>query len=119
MNIDIPGLNVNNGLELYDGSEKIYLRFLRIYVSSMSAALENLRKVSKEALPEYVVSVHGVKGISETIGADEVSNMARQLEAMAREGDLDGVLARNDAFIGFAENFVGDIRNWLEKNTSN
>jgi HPt (histidine-containing phosphotransfer) domain-containing protein len=116
MALDIPGINVNSGLDLYEGDVNIFLRFVRMYVSRMPAALDKMRNVSEETLHDYTVSVHGVKGISETVGAEEIVNTARQLEAMGKAGDLAGILAQNSAFIKRAEIIVDGIRNWLDIN---
>ena len=115
MNIEIPGVDVKNGLEICDGDTKIYLRFLRLYVSNMPSALDKMRNVSEETLQDYTVSVHGVKGISETIGAEEARKTAKELEMMGKSGDLVGILAQNAAFIKYAENLVNNIKNWLAK----
>ena len=115
MVIEIPGINAEMGLELYDGDTDMYLRFLRMYVSKTPASLEKLRNVSAETLHDYAVCVHGVKSISLTIGAAEVSNEAKKLEAMSKDGDLAGVQAQNNALIKNVENLVANIRSWLEK----
>ncbi|MCL2791908.1 MAG: hypothetical protein FWD87_02345 [Spirochaetaceae bacterium] len=115
MEIKIPGIDVDKGLELYEGDTNMYLRFLRLYVTKMPEALAKLRNVSENTLKDYVISIHGAKGISDVIGAEEARKTAKQLEAMAKEGDLAGVLAQNNAFISYAENLVDNIRSWLEK----
>ena len=116
MTIDIPGVDVNKGLELCDGDMGIYLQAMRIYVSKIPAALDKMRNVSEGTLKDYTISVHGVKGTSEYIGAEEARKTAKQLEAMAKEGNLTGILAQNDAFIKYTEGLVSNIRSWLEKN---
>ena len=115
MEIKIPGLDVNSGLNLYDGDYKIYLSALRLYVSKTPAVLDRIRNVSAETLQDYTIGVHGIKGTSEYIGAEETRKTARQLEAMAKADDLAGVLAQNNAFIKHVENLIGIIRDWLEK----
>jgi len=116
MAIEIPGLNAASGLELCDGDVNIYLHSLRLYVSSIPATLEKMRSVSKESLQDYSISAHGVKGMSEYIGAEEARKTAKQLEAMAKDGDWPGVLARNEAFIKYAQGLVDGVRNWLAEN---
>jgi HPt (histidine-containing phosphotransfer) domain-containing protein len=116
--IEIPGLNTETALQLCDGDVNIYLHSLRLYVSNMPANLEKMRHVSKETLHEYAISVHGVKGISEYIGAEELKKTAKQLEAMAKDGDLAGVQAQNETLIKYAGSLVDNIRNWLEKNNA-
>jgi HPt (histidine-containing phosphotransfer) domain-containing protein len=116
MEIKIPELNVESGLELCDGNQDIYLRSLRLYVSNMPAHLEKMRGVSQESLSNYSVSAHGVKSISQYIGAQEAVKTAKELEAMSKSGDLAGVLAKNEAFIKYADNLLDSIKGWLEKN---
>ncbi|MCL2480344.1 MAG: Hpt domain-containing protein [Spirochaetaceae bacterium] len=118
MVIEIPGVDADSGLKFCEGDVNIYMRFLRLYVSSMSTALEKIRSVSEETLRDYAASIHGIKGISETIGAEEARKTAKQLEIMAKSNDLAGVLAQNKTFITYAENLVANIRSWLEKNNT-
>jgi len=118
MEIKISGVNAESGLELCDGSEEIYIRSLRLYVSNMPTYLEKIKNVSKETLNDYAINVHGVKSISEYIGAEETKKTARQLELMAQNGDLAGVLTANEAFIKNARDLVDKITDWLKKNTA-
>ena len=116
MAIEIPGLDTNRGLELCDGNMKIYLNSLRIYTSNIPVSLEKMRSVSAETLKDYSITAHCVKGMSEYVGADEVIKTAKQLEEMARNGDLAGILAQNEAFIKYAQNLADGIRKWLIEN---
>ena len=116
MDIKIPGVNVEKGLELCDGDKGIYVRFLSRYVTNMPENLSKLRNVSEETLKEYTINVHGAKGINEIIGAEEAAKMARNLEAMSKEGNLTGVLAQNEAFLKYADNLVENVQNWLKNN---
>ena len=116
MAIEIPGLDVNSGLDLCDGDRDVYLNSLRLYVSSMPASLEKMRDVSEGTLKDYFIIAHRVKGMSEHAGAEEIRKAAKQLEAMAKDGDLAGVLERNEAFINHAQNIVDGIRSWLAEN---
>ena len=118
MAIEITGLNVNDGLALCGGDEGIYMNALRLYVSNIPSALEKMRNVSETTLQNYAVSVHGIKSTSEYIGAEEARSTAKQLEAMAKSGDLAGVQAKSDAFIQYVEQLVDRIRGWLEKNNA-
>ena len=118
MYIKILGINAESGLELCDGSEEIYLRSLRLYVSNMPSYLDKIKSVSKETLHDYSINVHGVKSISEYVGAEEINKAAKQLELMSKSGDLAGVLAVNETFIQSAWNLVEKVRDWLGKNAA-
>ena len=91
----------------------IFLPVLRSYVSAIPDVLEIVRAVSEETLLNYTVSVHGIKSTSESIGAEEAGSMAAEQEAMAKSGDLSGVMAKNGAFVQYVEELLGNIRNWL------
>jgi HPt (histidine-containing phosphotransfer) domain-containing protein len=113
--IDIPGVDAEKGLSLYGGELDIYLPIIRSYAVNTPAVLDKLRAVSKETLSDYVISVHGLKGTSANIGAEKTREAALSLETMARSGDLEGVLAKNEGFIKDTENLVDSIKKWLEK----
>ena len=112
--IKIPGVNAEAALELLDDDMEIYLAVLNSYVANTPGALENLRNVTKENLPDYAISVHGVKGICAGIGAMDASEKCKKLEFMAKAGDLEGVLAMNDETVKSIEKLVADIKSWLE-----
>jgi HPt (histidine-containing phosphotransfer) domain-containing protein len=116
MVVEIPELDTNKGLEQCDGEMKLYVSALRLYVANIPQILDKMRNVSVEALQNYTISVHGVKSTSDVVGAEEARKTARELEVMAKAGDLAGILARNDAFIKYVEGIVANIRSWLEKN---
>ena len=115
MDLTIPGVDAEKGLDLYDGEMDIYVAVLRSYLTNTPAVLDRLRNVSADTLPDYIVGVHGVKGTSTTIGAEETRKAALKLELMAKAGDLSGVLAENNAFLKQADKLIDDIRRWLEQ----
>jgi len=114
--IEIPGVDTKKGLSLYVGDTKVYLSLLRSYIKNTPNVLEKLRSVSAENLSDYVITVHGLKGTSAGIGAEEVRAQALELENLSRAGDLQGVLAKNDKLIADAEVIVANVKEWLEKN---
>ncbi|MCL2138232.1 MAG: Hpt domain-containing protein [Treponema sp.] len=116
MNIEIPGLNVKQGLDLYDGDEELYLIILRSYVDNTPEVLDQIRSVSAETLNNYASAVHGIKGTSANVGAEEIMQTAQKLEIMAKAGDLNGIMAENESFLKRADILIVDIRNWLEQN---
>jgi len=116
MVIEIPGVDTEKGLSLYAGSKKVYIPLLRSYVYNTPGILDKLRSVSAENLPDYVISVHGLKGTSAGIGAEALREAALELENTSRAGDLQGVLAKNEKLIASAESLVANIKAWLGKN---
>jgi len=115
LEINIPGVDTKAGLSLYDDDMEIYLPTLRSYVAYTTDVLEKLKNVSEETLPDYIINVHGLKGTSASIGAEIVRESALNLEKLAKAGDLQGVMERNDRFIKGTESIVANIKKWLEK----
>ena len=116
MVIQIPGVDAEKGLDLYDDDVDLYLTVMRSYVSNTPLTLDKLRTVNEETLAEYASLIHGVKGTSTTIGAEETRKAALKLELLAKAGDLQGVLAGNETFLRQADKLIDDIRNWLKRN---
>jgi PAS domain S-box-containing protein len=111
--INIPGVDTKKGLSLYAGEIDIYLPLLRSYIANTPGTLEKLRLVTAETLPDYVISVHGLKGTSAGIGAEGIREKALELEQMSRAGDLQGVLFKNGKLIADAEAVVANVKAWL------
>ena len=116
MAINIPGIDVDKGLHLFDGDEEIYLAVLKSYATNTPATLDKLRKLSAETLGEYAIKIHGLKGTSANIGAEDLRAKAKELEMLAKAGNLDALLAQNADIIKQAETLIEDINNWLAKN---
>jgi len=115
MVVDIPGVDQDKIMDLYDGDLDIYLPILRSYLSVIPATLDKIKSVSAETLPEYTIKVHGIKSTSEGIGAQEARKMAAELESLAKAGDLSGILAKNNALVKYVSDLVKNIQNWLAR----
>ena len=115
MAMKIPGVDLEKGLDLYDDEFDLYLTVLRSYISNTPAALDRLRNVSAETLPDYAAAIHGVKGTSANIGAEETRKTALKLETAAKAGDLAAVLAENKAFLSHADALMDGLKKWLEE----
>jgi len=115
MDINIPGLDAEAGLALYDGETDIYIAVLRSYVTNALKVMEKLRTVSEETILDYAISAHGLKSISAGIGAEKVRAAALELELEAKAGNLSGILAKNEDLLKEAELLAFGIRTWLEE----
>lgn len=110
MKIEIPEVNVEDALLLCDGNTDIYLNILRAYVGDVKNSLTRMRNVTRESLQDYTISVHSIKSISAAIGAEKASITAKQLEDLSKARELEGVLARNSAFVKYMENLVNNVQ---------
>jgi len=113
--INIPGVDTEKVLSIYDGDQDVYKKLLHSYVAKIPAVFEKIKNVTGETLQEYIINVHGIKGASASIGVETIRAAAYNLEMMAKAGDLQGVMADNEKFISSAENIIATIKNWLEE----
>ena len=113
--ITIPGLDTDKGLSFFNGEEDVYLALLRSFVVNMPVNFSKLQNLSKETIQEYAISIHGLKGISASIGAEALSETALTLEKMAKVGDFDGVFRLNETFLADMKIIVANIKTWLEQ----
>jgi CheY-like chemotaxis protein len=113
MLMKIAGLDVNKGVERLGGDWNIYREVLLSYVRHTPPLLEKAKTVSKDTLADYAIIVHGIKGSSLGICAEEVGQLAAFLEDAAKSGNFDLVSNRNPDFIKFAFKLLSDIENLL------
>jgi PAS domain S-box-containing protein len=113
-NVLVAGVDIEQGKERYNG-ETAYLDILRSWCRHTPVLLEKMKKPTKENLPEYTVTVHGLKGSSYGIIADEIGKKAQELESFAKAGELAKIRAANDSFIKMTESLLADLQELLHK----
>jgi PAS domain S-box-containing protein len=101
-NASLEGMDFAAGLKRY-GTEDIYIRILQSFLTHTPALLDKLRSLSRETLPDYAITVHGLKGASYGICAGEIGGEAEELEFAAKAGDYEKVRSKNAAFIAKVE----------------
>ncbi|MDR1129219.1 MAG: response regulator [Treponema sp.] len=111
-NVELEGIDAEAGLKRY-GTGEIYLRILQSYVTHSPGLLEKLRSLTRETLPDYAITVHGLKGASYGICANEIGKDAEELEHAAKAGDYEKVNSKNAAFIAKVETSLENLRELL------
>jgi CheY-like chemotaxis protein len=110
----VGGLDITGGLKRYS-SEAAYLDILRSWHLHTPALLKQLAGLSAENLHEYAIAVHGLKGSSYGICANNVGRKAEELEQYAKAGDFSFVKEKNEAFISMAESLLAEVGKLLDK----
>jgi hypothetical protein len=93
--------------------EESYVRVLSSYAANLPAMLDKLREFNAASLSAYTITVHGIKGASYGICANDIGKQAEALEMAAKSGDLETISAENDSFILGAEKFTADLAAYL------
>jgi len=110
----IPGINTTKGLLRYDGNVDTYLKVLRSYAASIRSLLTSVDNITNAGINEsnlslYKINVHGIKGTSLDVYAEQVAKEAKDLESAAEKGDIGFIGENNDAFTEKAWKLVSDL----------
>lgn len=83
------GINAQIGLDYCCGDENFYLEMLRMFHGQSEAKrAEIVSLYEAENWPDYAVKVHALKSTSLTIGAEELSDLAKALERAGKNEDI-------------------------------
>jgi signal transduction histidine kinase/CheY-like chemotaxis protein len=107
----IEGIDLAAGADRYGDA---FPEILRSYAASVPDFLGALGGVSRDTLEAYAVTVHGIKGTSYQICAQEAGKEAAVLEEAARAGDWETVEARNGHFIRTLEALLKNLEALLK-----
>ncbi|MDR1626277.1 MAG: response regulator [Spirochaetia bacterium] len=112
MSAAVEGLEAEKGLERFGGDGKSYMESLRSYAVHTPELLGAARTVN--ALTDYAITVHGIKGSSYGISAQAIGQRAEKLEHAAKAGDRAFIEAENEGFIEAAGKFIADLMGLLD-----
>jgi HPt (histidine-containing phosphotransfer) domain-containing protein len=101
--------------EKVGGLAESVLAILKSYVKNTPPLLDQLRTVNEESLPEYAIIVHGIKGSSRSIGAEDIGGEAEGLEFAAKKGDWAFIAENNESFLAKTEQLIGALAAALEE----
>jgi PAS domain S-box-containing protein len=105
----IDGLDISQGLLRYENDEETYLKILKSYTSSVSSLLSDVETVTQESLLDYKIKVHGIKGTSYDMFAEQVGKEAEALEKAANAGDMAYILEHNGHFLELTGKLLSDL----------
>lgn len=102
----IGDLDIDAAVSLI-GGQKLYLTILEKYFSAIKSKAEIIKACEESGdIKTYTIEVHALKSSSKQIGAMELSEMAKELEACGNAGDVDTIHAKTPALL---ERYLGYI----------
>jgi len=113
--LDIPGVDMNKGIAHFGYSEDAFLDILMSYAVNTKPLIEKLRDFNKDNMNEYAVMIHGIKGSSYGIFANETGDKLKSLELAANEGNYDFVSAHINNCLDTVSQIIADIEDTLAK----
>ena len=111
---EIAGLDITKGIQRFGDNEQAYLDVLHSYVATVNSILDDIESVNEETLDSYKIKVHGIKGTSFDIFAEEIAKEAKDLEMAAKSGDYEFIKKNNPFFIENTRYLIFDIKDMLK-----
>ena len=94
------GVNVEMGLDYCGGDQEFYQEMLEMFRDQGEAKREEIGELYESGdWGEYAVKVHALKSTSLTIGAEELSAQAKELELAGKRGDGEFIRARHSQLL--------------------
>jgi HPt (histidine-containing phosphotransfer) domain-containing protein len=98
---ELPGIDVEDGLERLGGNKASYIRLLQKFSSNQAQAISSIEEALAADDQELAVRLaHTLKGVSGSIGATDLAKSATKLETTIKEqsdGDMADLLAETGA----------------------
>jgi CheY-like chemotaxis protein len=106
----IEKIDVQAGVTKTGGSVDTYLRVLKNYYESGEALAAELEKTSASSeVAKYRIKIHAIAGLSDVIGAHELSRLAKTLERAAKENNASHIKHATPSFIADFKKLLKNI----------
>lgn len=97
------------------GSEKVYCGILGTYVRTSADKLELLPQLLESDIKTFTIEVHGLKGASAGICANLISQLAAQLEFLAKDNRVEIIRECMPEFLSSFKATLDDISGYLRE----
>ena len=111
--LGVDGLLINRGIERF-GSEEAYYSVLNSYIMNTPNLLNQIENVTEDTLANYSITIHGIKGSSQSVCANTIGRWAERLERAAKDGDFTYIENNNREFIKSAQELIDKTSVWLQ-----
>jgi len=117
--LQIKGVDTIKGITMTGGTLDNYLKTLAIFQKDGTQKIEEIRSsLETDNLPLYEICVHALKSVLASIGAGELSETAKALEAAGKQKDMTYIVRHNDNFLLELEALLVNISKVLPTNNN-
>ena len=112
--LSLEGIDCSGAMKKMYLSETAYLGILKNYYKDLGNALQRILTAKLQGdIKNFVIDVHGVKSTSAGIGAMELSECAKNLEAAGKKEDTEYIDSHMDDFVQEAEAVLKVLENFF------
>jgi len=95
----VTGLDVQKGISML-GSGKVYKQFMEDYYHDIDKKTEDIMNYYESMnYTDYTIAVHALKSASRQLGAEEIGNLAEQLEKAGKENNIEFIKQNTERLI--------------------
>lgn len=112
----IPGIDIAKALSYIGGSRELYISLLQTYLDGSEERIRKLEECkNKEDIFNYDITIHGLKGISASIGADSMAVAAAGLEEACKDPQtaMMYIQMNHDQAVSRYRELLEQIKKWL------
>ena len=112
----IPGVDMQKSIEIYGGSVPIYHNILKTYYFDILEREPKLRKIYEDRdIRNFTIYVHALKSASRGAGANELADMAYELETAGRNNDWTRIRAQFEGFMDELHRMVENVGKYARR----
>ena len=98
--VSVKYINKENGINFCGGSEELYMEILEEYLKEAKERKEKLNEYyANKNYSDYLIQIHALKSTSRNVGAEKLSDMARELEGAVKALTEEEAVSENKAFL--------------------
>jgi HPt (histidine-containing phosphotransfer) domain-containing protein len=113
--LKIEGIDVKKGIKMVGGSLELYMQTLAIFHKDGLQKIEEIKKsLETKNYSLYATYTHALKSASANIGAIDLSETAKELEAAGKQADSAFIEQNNAKFLANLESLLSNIGQVLE-----
>ena len=109
--IELEGVNVKKGIRFSGGTVENFMEILSMFYEEAIEHKEDLTKsINSGDISKYTSNMHALKGALANIGAEELADLARELENAGYSRNLSYIEAFNMGFLTALEDLLHSVK---------
>ncbi len=118
--LEALGLNIREALANFAGDEDEYKEVLLTMCRSSDTKITMLKYyLEQHDYKNYIVAIHGILGVAQVIGADEIAARSRELERAAKQGMREVIERETESFGDAFDKLLTSVRSAIMSQDKN
>ena len=114
--LNLKGIDSAGAMGRMHFGEDIYISILKTYFTDLKNAVIRINEArEREDIKKFVVDVHGIKSTSASVGAMELSELAKALETAGKENNKEFIDEHINHFMQSCDEIIHVLQQYFEK----